>query len=354
MTTTTMLRAASQVKLATTILVLRLVEQGRLTLETPVGDIVPAFNALQVLDGFAGDQPVLRPPASRATIRHLLTHTSGLGYDVWNRKLSRFYELTGEPKLRTGLRRAFSTAPLVCDPGSAFNYGIGMDWAGLVVEALEQRPLDVCLAEQIFDPVGMDDSFCWLEDNHRERSAKVHVRGEDGGWVATGTDYYDDLSGKPEFYGGGHSFYTTAGDFLRLQQVVLRGGVLHAGDGNLLAPQSIEWLFEDQLHGSDCGILETANEAWSANVDLRGKRWSLGLLLDVEQVEHGRAAGSAGWAGAFNTFYWIDRVNGLAAALYTQTLPFWEKSIVELYGRFEQAVYHARFWDSRSPNRRSL
>lgn len=336
MTAGTMFRVASQAKLPTALLVLRLIEQGRLELGTAVGDVLPAFDMLPVLEGFDGDAPVLRPPQSRATVEQLLTHTSGLGYDIWDKKLKRYYQLTGQPALGTGRRTAF-TAPLVNQPGTRFQYSMSMDWAGLVVEAVEGRPLDEVLQTRIFGPAGMVDTVCWMEGERRERAASVHIRDEQGNWAPTGADYYVSLAERPEFYAGGHSLYSTPRDYFRVQQALLNGGAL---DGvTLLGPEAVEGLFEDHLHGLDCGVIETADLGASLDVDLTGRKWSLGLLLDVSCVPGMRAPGTAGWAGGFNSFYWVDRENGIAAGLYTQTLPFWDQAIIDCYRDFEKQVY---------------
>ncbi|HUC24220.1 MAG TPA: serine hydrolase domain-containing protein [Streptosporangiaceae bacterium] len=339
MTPDTVLRIASQAKLATSVMALQLIEQGRLGLDDPVGDILPDFDQLLVLDGFddAG-QPMLRTPRSRATVRQLLTHTSGLGYDFWNRKLARYYRVSRQLPLATGLRAAF-TAPLVADPGTRFSYSMSMDWLGLVIEAVHGKPLDECLAVQVTGPLGMTDTVMWLDPDRAERQATVHVRADQGGWTPVPADYYAARDRLPEFYAGGHSMYATARDYLRLQQEILR----RPGDpgAGLLQPATAAELFADHLGGLDVGIIETADQATSEEVDLRGLKWSLGLLVNADGVESLWPAGSAGWAGGFNSFYWIDRQVGIAAALYTQTLPFYDPSIVRLAISFRDAVYAA-------------
>jgi CubicO group peptidase (beta-lactamase class C family) len=117
---------------------LQLVEQGRLSLDSTVESILPEFGQLTVLDGFDGDTPRLRPPASKATVRQLMTHTAGLGYFFLSEKLMRYHTLTGEPTALTGLKRSLSV-PLVNDPGTAWEYGVNTDWLGLVVESSRGR-----------------------------------------------------------------------------------------------------------------------------------------------------------------------------------------------------------------------
>jgi methyl acetate hydrolase len=125
----------SMTKMPCTVAALQLVEQGRLDLDAPVAEYCPEFAALQVLTGFDGDAPVLRPPARPATVRNLVTHTSGLGYWFWSERLARWEQVTGVPNVVAGSRASF-TAPLLADPGETFSYGINTDWLGKVVEAV--------------------------------------------------------------------------------------------------------------------------------------------------------------------------------------------------------------------------
>src|SRR6476469_918188 len=131
----TLFRIASMTKMVATTAALQLVERGKLDLDAPVEQYRPEFADLQVLDGFDGDQPRLRAPATKATVRHLITHTSGLAYWFWNADIVRWEELTGTPNVLSGKMDIFS-APLVADPGSMLEYGINADWLGLVVEAV--------------------------------------------------------------------------------------------------------------------------------------------------------------------------------------------------------------------------
>ena len=332
-----LLRGASQMKLPTTIATLRLLETGQLDLDTPVGDVLPEFDALQVLTGFDDAEPILRPPASRATIRQLLTHTSGLGYDFWDRRLDRYYRLTGQLPLGSGKLAAF-TAPLLDDPGVRFRYGMSMDWAGRVVETIEGEPLQDVLSRLVFEPLGLRDTTCLLTDEQRPRIAPVHVETSPGRWVPTAADYYSS-SDTPEFVAGGHSLYTTPLDYLRIQRLVLRGGEL---DGHrVLSRATVDEIFRDHLGGLTVGTIETAQPDVSFEVPLGNRRWSLGQLLNVDSEPGKRSAMSAGWAGGFNTFYWMDRAAEVAVALYTQTLPFFHPAVVALVDRFERAVYLA-------------
>lgn len=334
MTTDTVFRIASMTKLATSLAALQLVERGSVDLDTPVGDVIAAFDELPVLDGFDGDEPKLRPPTARATVRHLLTHTSGLGYPTWHPALFRYHELTGAPTTATGLLASFGV-PLVADPGTEFIYGTSTDWLGLVVEALSGQALDVYFGRHLFEPLGLVDTTASPTAEQRARCAPVHIL-DDGQWVSSDAD---NVRG-PEFWAGGHCLYSTPVEYVKLQQLLLRGGE-SAGE-RILRAETVEQMFANQIGGIVIHPFESFLPRVSASFDLGpGHKWGLGLLLNTRREPGLRPAGSGGWAGVYNTFFWVDRTNGITAAFYTQTLPFYDGQVIDAYRNFERAVYAA-------------
>ncbi len=149
---------ASMTKAIVSVAALQLIEQGTLELEQPVADILPAFGALQVLEGFDGDTPRLREPARQATIRQLLTHTSGAGYWFQNADVLRYLQLTGIPDPFAGKLASLYDVPLVADPGTRWEYGTSADWLGLVVREVSGQDLAAYCAEHIFGPLDMPDT----------------------------------------------------------------------------------------------------------------------------------------------------------------------------------------------------
>jgi CubicO group peptidase (beta-lactamase class C family) len=245
--------------------------------------------------------------------------------------------VTGRPRLGSGRRDVLTGMPLIADPGTSFHYGTSMDWLGLILERVTGSGIDLLYRERLFEPLGMTDTTVWARgDPHlRERVAAVHVWA-DGGWQGTDADYWAPEVSRPEFFPAGHCLYATAGDFMRLQQVALGGGAL---EGVRIVPEHLaDQLYVNQIGDRDVGVIGTAQKKASADVDLHGWKWSLGLLLATEERRGMRSPGSAGWAGGFNTFYWMDRQRGITAALHTATLPFYEPRIVRLYEKFEREV----------------
>lgn len=332
----TMLRIASMTKMVTTTAALQLAERGALELDAPVETYRPEFAGLQVLEGFDGDTPVLRPPRTRATVRQLITHTAGLGYWFWNRDIDRYEQVTGTPNIMPGSDAVF-TSPQLSDPGTRFEYGISIDWLGRVAEAVSGQPLDAYFRDNITGPLGMTNTTAKMTGAQRANSAPVHVRGEDGSWTVTGIDWAQ----QPDYRGGGHFLYSTPRDYLAFQRMLLGGGKL--GDVRILDQATVKEAFTNQIGELDFpAAIATARPELSADVNLGpGLKWGLGLLLNQARQPGMRAAGSGAWAGMFNTHFWVDPASRVTGSIFSQTLPFAEPAALQLYADFEQALYAA-------------
>ena len=328
---------ASMTKLPTVILLMRLVERGAFALETPVGDLLPAYDELPLLTGFdQRGRPMLSRPQRRATVRHLITHTAGLAHPTWNAKLARYFDAEGlDPSALLGTARAVSL-PLVGEPGEAFDYGMGMDWAGLVIEAAAGRPYEVALHDEVLAPLGLRDTVVERSPAQLARTAAVHVRDQDGRWQARDLSYYPPDLERVEVYSAGACLYATPREFLILQRLLLGRGSYEGV--TLLAPETVDLIFENHIGELEVGVMPTTNPAASAEVSLPGWKWGLGILVNPTDRPAGRAAGSGGWAGGWNTFYWVDRRRRVAAGMYTQTLPFYDPAVVRCFERFEALV----------------
>ena len=330
----TLFRVMSMTKMPCTVAALQEVEKGNLDLDAPVADYCPEFGSIQVLTGFDGETPLLRPPASQATVRQLITHTSGLGYWFWNEELVRFEKVTGIPNVVAG-SDACLTAPLVADPGSRFNYGINTDWLGKVIEAVTGVTLDVAIKEGVTGPLGMDHTAFLMSDADRPNCAPVHVKGEDGTWISVG----EILNQAPDYWAGGHGLYSPPSDYIKFERALLRGGEL---DGiRILRQSTVDAAFSNQIGDLDFPAeLPTCDPAASADFAAGpGYKWGYGLLLNTSDVPGMRRAGTGSWAGLCNTHFWIDRTAGICASIYSNFLPFVTPEALQLYSDFEKALY---------------
>jgi CubicO group peptidase (beta-lactamase class C family) len=326
---------ASMTKALASVAALQLVEQGRLSLEQPVAEVVPAFSELQVIDGFDGDTPRLRPPARQATIHDLFTHTSGLAYHFTSPELHRYLELTGLPDMTSGTREALE-APLIADPGTRWQYGTSIDWLGLALEAVSGQDLHAYCTEHIFAPLGMNDTTFVLTDELEQRLMRVHSRTADGTLAVSEFE----LPTEPEYYSGGAGALSTGPDYLRFMRAMLRGGEL---DGErILNPETVELAFSEHLDGLSLPelMVSTVPELSNDVPAMPFKQgFGYGFHLVFEDIPGMRHAGTGDWAGLFNCFYWIDRSTGVAGSFLTQVLPFFDLPVVEASLGFEGLVY---------------
>jgi len=338
MTLDTVFSIASMTKAITGAAAMQLVEQGKLTLDEPLGRFAPQLAEPQVLEGFdASGAPRLRPARGPITLRQLMTHTAGFSYDVWNADLHRYADVTGKPGARTGLLAGLD-APLAFDPGARWEYGINIDWIGRVVEAISGEDLEAYFRAHLFDPLGMRDTGFVPTDPQAARGAGMHVRGPDGSLTATP---YQKAS-FPEFYPGGGGLFSTGRDYLRFLQALMHGGSL--GGARVLKPETVALMGQNHMGELNVLPMRTAEPAASNDVELfpgMAKKWGLSFLINTEDTPTGRSAGSLCWAGLRNTYYWLDPKKRVAGVLLTQILPFGDPTVLGLLDAFESEVYKA-------------
>ena len=257
MTTDTIFAIASMTKAITTVATLQLVEQGLIDLDTPITAYLPNLAHLKVLDGFDDDgEPMLSSPKSSPTTRQLLTHTSGYVYEIWNANaLQRVASEQIDSLFVEGGNGM--TAPLGFYPGERWEYGIGIDWAGVIVETLSGKDLDVYFQDHIFSPLSMHDSAYIVPEAKAARRAAVHARTEDGLTVIPHL-------GEPISGGGGLS--STIPDYLRFMRALLNQGTL---DGTkILQPQTVDMMFENHIGDLDVTPGPTQMPAISNDFDM--------------------------------------------------------------------------------------
>jgi len=331
MTIDTVFRIGSMVKLLTSIGAMQLVERGKLKLDEPVPPIDPAVANPQVLTGYDAGKPQLRAAHRAITLRHLLTHTSGLSYRLWDSKAARYTEAAGkDPKL--------PRTPLMFDPGERWVYGTGIDWAGKLVTAASGQPLDRYFRDNICGPLGMRDTSFTVSDEQRRRQAHLHVRKGDRTLTARPLEKHMTVRS----ISGGGGIYSSAPDYLTLLTTLLNEGKHRSGQ--LLRPETVALMHANQIGNIGAGVMKTMNPAVSNDVDFfpgQRLRWSLGHMINLDPVSGGRSAGSLTWAGLYNTYYWIDPTRHVAAVLMTQILPFADRPALKVYRQYERELYRA-------------
>ena len=337
MTPDTVVWLASMTKAITGAAVMQLVEQDKLELDAPASRVLPELAERQVLEGFddAG-QPVLRPAEGEITLRQLLTHTSGFVYDIWNRDFVKYLELTENPGIISCMNAALDI-PLAFDPGSRWDYGIGIDWAGKMLEAASGQSLGAYLRDSLFAPLGMDSTAFRLTDEMRGRLAKVHAR--------LGEREFElqmelEIPQEPEFEMGGGGLYSTIGDYAKFVRMILNKG---AADGQqVLKSETVEMMSVNQIGDCRVPLLKSAVPESSNDAEFfpgLEKGWGLSFMILEQDAPTGRPAGSLSWAGMANSFFWIDPKNGIGGVYATQIIPFADTKSLPLAESFESLVY---------------
>jgi len=327
---------ASMTKAITSAAAMQLVEQGKLSLDSPIASVLPDLASPQVMEGFdAKGAPKLRPAKNPITLRHLMTHTAGFCYDMWNGDMLQYLEKTGTPGITTCKNDALKT-PVMSDPGTRWEYGTNIDFVGKAVEAASGKKLDAYLRDHMFTPLGMADTGFKLTDSQRKRLVGMHARGPDG----TLAPMPFELEQDPEFHMGGGGLYGTAGDYIKFTQMILNKG---RGNGNqVLKPETVAVMGQNHIGVLNVTKMTTAI-GWATNdVELfpgMDKKWGLSFLINTAKTPEGRSPGSLFWAGLANTYFWIDPARDVTGVILMQLLPFADGKALEAFAGFERGVY---------------
>jgi CubicO group peptidase (beta-lactamase class C family) len=339
MTVDTVVWIASMTKAITSVAAMQLVEQGRITLDEPLSKQLPEVGEVQVLDGFDDTgAPKLRPPSRPVTLRHLLTHTAGFTYDIWNPDMVRYQAHATVPGIIECKKVTLNT-PLVFDPGERWEYGINIDWVGQTVERLSGQRLEEYFRAHIFSPLAMRDSGFVIGADQRQRLAGMHVRLPDGQLQVVPFE----LTQEPEFYMGGGGLYSTGPDYLRFLRMLLGEGQLDGA--RVLAADTVAEMNRNQIGDITVGLLKSAVPGSSNDAEFfpgMPKKWGLGYMINTLEAPTGRSAGSLAWAGLANTYYWLDPTRRLTGVILTQILPFADPAALGVFERFEKAIYASR------------
>jgi methyl acetate hydrolase len=322
-------RIASMTKAVTSTAAMQLIEQGRFALDDPVAKYFPQFAKLQVFESFdpATGAYRLTPATGTVTIRHLFTHTSGLGYPFTSAILRDFKPRPGED---------YPVGPLLFEPGTRWHYGTSVDWLGRVVEKIAGMSLEDYFRLRIFNPLGMPDTFYFVPKDKEARLVPVGRRQPDGSLVRDKVQ--PPTSGFTPIGGGGLT--STAADYVRFTRMILNGGQLD--DALVLSAASVAAMGQNQIGTVGVPALKSAmperSEDFSFIADGRDK-WGLGFLITTDAVAGKRTSGSLSWGGINNTYYWLDPARGVTGVIMMQFLPFADHRALGVYDTFERGVY---------------
>jgi methyl acetate hydrolase len=327
MTPDTLFRIASMTKAITSTAAMQLVEAGRFGLDDPVEKYLPAFAHLSGIEAFDGASGAyrLRPAKRAVTVRHLMTHTSGLGYPFTSAILRDFKPRAGDP-----------VEPLLFEPGERWHYGTSTDWLGRLVEHVSGETLEDYFRRHIFDPLEMPDTFYNVPKDKEARLAALHRRRPDG-TIVKEANQPSPVIAKPV---GGGGLASSADDYARFLRMLLNGGELDGA--RVLSAGTVALMSQNQIGAISVPALKSAlpdrSDDFSFVADGRDK-WGLGFLITADQVSGKRSAGSLSWGGINNTYFWVDRARGIAGVILMQFLPFADRQALAVYDAFERGVY---------------
>ncbi|EEH45733.2 uncharacterized protein PADG_01883 [Paracoccidioides brasiliensis Pb18] len=340
-TVDTPLWIASCSKLITSIALLQCVEKGLIGLDEHVGRILPELSDLDILHGFdeATREPLLKKAKNKITYRHLLTHTSGLGYDMWTPSLIQWRNFTKTSPVSGLVEVDKLLFPLLFEPGEGWVYGVGLDWAGKAVERLNEGiKLEEYLKTHIWEPLGMQHTtFRPSQSNYvLENRAKATTRTTTGELITTPVDIWATLHPADDF--GGHGIWSTAAEFIKPLISILKD------DGKLLSPKMRSNMFEPQLSTS-AHLLKfmhsSRNEAAMTNGLLGNLTWNYSLvgILAMEETPNRRSRGSTSWFGLPNLAWWIDPERGTCGVYATQLYDSCDAQSLSLSSQFEATIF---------------
>jgi CubicO group peptidase (beta-lactamase class C family) len=323
----TIFNMASMTKPVTSIAIMMLVDDGKLKIDDEVAKYLPKWKDPLVISTFnAADGTYETRPAKRQiTIRHLLTHTSGIGYGFSSPTLTKIMQTTMKPELEM---------PLLFDPGESWAYGASTRVLGHVVEAISGQKIDAFLESRILTPLGMHDTGYLVPATKIPRVVAVSARGTDGKFVERPVP-----ATLPAQVQGDGGLYGTASDYGLFVRMLLNRGTLNGK--RILTERAVKTIFENHMGNGVVQPQESSNQSLSRNFPLgAGKdKWGLGFQLAAEKQASRRSPGSGTWAGIFNTHFFIDPSKEIGVVVMMQTLPFYDEASMKVYAGVEEAVY---------------
>jgi methyl acetate hydrolase len=323
----TIFNMASMTKPVTSVAIMMLVDEGKLKIDDEVAKYLPKWKDPLVISTFnEADGSYETRPAKRAiTIRHLLTHTSGIGYGFASPMLTKIIEKTKKTEL---------DLPLLFDPGDSWAYGASTRVLGHVVEAISGQKIDAFLESRILSPLGMHDTSYLVPTAKYARVVAVNSRGNDGKFVERPMP-----ATLPAQVQGDGGLYGTPSDYGLFLRMLLNRGTLNGK--RILSEKSARSMLEAATGTVVVKEQVSANQGLSRNFPVgAGKdKWGLGFQLAAEKQENRRSPGSGTWAGIFNTHFFIDPSREIGVVVMMQTLPFYDEASMKVYAGVEEAVY---------------
>ncbi|KAJ3519793.1 hypothetical protein NM208_g13983 [Fusarium decemcellulare] len=319
-----------------TIASLQTVEKGLIGLDDDVAEYLPDLAALEVLDGSEEVEglPTTKPRQNKITLRLLLSHQSGVGYDSMPMNVAKWAKAKALQTFPDRLKGSMKACPLAFEPGTAWSYGAGIDWAGVLVARVNQASLEEYYRKNIWEPLGMTKTT-FHPAKFESSMIQPYFRGDDGNL----TPHPLPVPIEPVRETAGHGVWGTANDYIKILGAILDGG------GDILKKQSVDEMFtyqtpdtkaiSDMIHGPYKPALGPSIPSGHQ------VHHSLAGVINVADFPGRRRAGTLQWSGMPNLIWWIDRKTGIAATSFIQVMPVGDAIAGEFNIRFEEGVYKA-------------
>lgn len=313
-------RIYSMTKAIASVAVLQLVEKGLIGLDDPLDKLMPEMTSIPILT----ETGALVEAKKAITLRHLLTHTAGFGYAFMDDRLQSFDKTDWE----------YDDLPRLFEAGERWQYGTNTDWVGKIVEKISGEDLETYLRNHITGPLQMNSTWFNVPDNLKENSVSWGVRD------STGFKEYPRIPEEVVTeYSAGGGLFSSPKDYLTFLNCIMNDGKYDGGQ--ILKPETVEMLFENQLEGLSLkfdtlegGLIDTLGR-FRDESDTHGLAWA----IENSEDELVRNKGAVYWAGIANSYYTLDKEQGVAIVYFTQFLPFNDKVSYDFYRLFEKEVY---------------
>lgn len=314
-------RIFSMTKAIASVAALQLVERDLVGLDDPLNELMPEMTSIPVLT----EDGELVETDKAITLRLLLNHTAGFGYDIFDPRLQAFD--------RTGWK--YEDLPRLFEPGSRWHYGTNTDWVGKIIEKISGQDLETYFRENITGPLEMNSTWFNVPD---DLTAKIVSWGARD---STGFQEYQRIPQEPvTIFSAGGGLFGSAKDYLTFLECIINDGKYEGGQ--ILKPETVEMMLENQLPDGltlDFGIPEEGLPTTVARFPDESDTYGLAWAIEDSEDEMVRPKGSVYWAGYANSYFTLDKKNGVAIVYFTQFLPFNDKESFDFYKLFEKKVY---------------
>jgi len=336
----TLFRIASMTKPITSLCILQLIERGSINLDTNIEDISEKYKKIQIINSFEANNPIYTNPTNKIKIKHLLNHTAGYGYEIWDKEINQLVNL----KLLNSIFNDdsdFLNAPILFNPGAEWKYGINIDVLGDLVEKITNQKLGTFMNENIFKKINMTKTSFDLTKQDFENIAIKHSMNKNNEYIIEDAELeFHNSKKSKQFHAGGGGLFSTPRDYSKFMQIFLNQGKLN--NHTLLSKENFKNMTTNQIGSLNINKLNSVMPDISNITDFNPeiqKKFSYGFMINTEKTNEGRPKNSLFWTGLLNTFFWIDLENKLAASIFMQTKPYFSKECVEIFKNFERKIY---------------